>query len=137
MERKRITETKNPKTYRICFVSEFFFPNLGGVENHQYQLAQCLIERGHKVIVVTRKYGNRQGVRYLPNGLKVYYLNLLTALDQATLMTVWIHVPIFRKILIREQIQIVHKHQATSTLGTYWLIFKNIKDTKCIFQEKH
>jgi len=30
-------------------VSDFFYPNFGGVESHQYQLAQCLIKRGHKV----------------------------------------------------------------------------------------
>jgi len=31
-------------------VSDFFYPNVGGVESHQYQLAQCLVKRGHKVI---------------------------------------------------------------------------------------
>ena len=30
-------------------VSDFFYPNMGGVESHIYQLSQCLIERGHKV----------------------------------------------------------------------------------------
>lgn len=30
-------------------ISDFFYPNMGGVENHIYQLAQCLIARGHKV----------------------------------------------------------------------------------------
>jgi hypothetical protein len=30
-------------------VSDFFYPNFGGVETHQYQLAQWLIKRGHKV----------------------------------------------------------------------------------------
>ena len=30
-------------------VSDFFYPNMGGVESHIYQLAQCLIARGHKV----------------------------------------------------------------------------------------
>lgn len=34
---------------RICIVSDFFYPRLGGVELHQYQLAQGLIRRGHKV----------------------------------------------------------------------------------------
>lgn len=29
-------------------VSDFFYPNFGGVENHIYQLAQCLISQGHK-----------------------------------------------------------------------------------------
>ena len=32
-------------------VSDFFYPNMGGVESHIYQLSQCLIQRGHKVNV--------------------------------------------------------------------------------------
>ncbi len=52
-------------------ISDFFFPNMGGVENHIYQLSQCLIARGHKVVVVTHSYGDRTGVRYLSNYLKV------------------------------------------------------------------
>jgi hypothetical protein len=30
-------------------VSDFFYPNFGGVENHIYYLSQCLLSRGHKV----------------------------------------------------------------------------------------
>jgi hypothetical protein len=30
-------------------VCDFFYPNFGGVENHIYQLAQCLLDQGHKV----------------------------------------------------------------------------------------
>jgi len=52
-------------------VSDFFYPNIGGVESHIYQLSQCLLDRGHKVIIVTHFYGDRTGVRYLTNGLKV------------------------------------------------------------------
>ena len=34
----------------LCsMVSDFFFPNMGGVESHIYQLGQCLIRKGHKV----------------------------------------------------------------------------------------
>ena len=58
----------------FSMVSDFFFPNQGGVENHIYHLSQCLLQRGHKVIVVTHFYGNRRGVRYLTNGLKVSFL---------------------------------------------------------------
>lgn len=57
-------------------VSDFFYPNMGGVESHIYQLSQCLIEKGHKVVIATHGYGDRRGVRYLTNGLKVYYLPL-------------------------------------------------------------
>ena len=60
---------------RIAMICDFFVPNLGGVEMHMYNVAQCLIEQGHKVIVITSTYGNeRVGVRYISNGLKVYHL---------------------------------------------------------------
>lgn len=56
-------------------ISDFFYPNMGGVENHIYQLSQCLLARGHKVVVVTHAYGDRTGVRYLSNFLKVSHHN--------------------------------------------------------------
>jgi hypothetical protein len=32
-------------------VSDFFYPNMGGVESHLFNLSQQLIQRGHKVCV--------------------------------------------------------------------------------------
>lgn len=60
-------------TLRILMVSDFFYPNSGGVENHIYELAQCLLQRGHSVVILTHAYGDRTGVRYVTNGLKVRY----------------------------------------------------------------
>nr|SVE83043.1 EOG090X0515 [Daphnia magna] len=57
----------------ICMVSDFFYPNLGGVESHIFTLSQCLIKLGHKVVVITHSYGNRVGVRYMTNGLKAVF----------------------------------------------------------------
>lgn len=56
---------------RILIVTDFFFPNVGGVESHVYNLSQCLMDTGHHVVVMTHAYGSRTGVRYLTNGLKV------------------------------------------------------------------
>lgn len=42
-------------------VSDFFFPNVGGVEEHIYNLSQCLLKKGHKVVVVTHSYEDRVG----------------------------------------------------------------------------
>lgn len=39
----------NQEKHRILMVSDFFYPNFGGVENHIYYLSQCLIKLGHKV----------------------------------------------------------------------------------------
>ena len=56
---------------RILMVTDFFYPNVGGVENHVYMLSQCLLSLGHHVVILTHAYGDRTGVRYLTNGLKV------------------------------------------------------------------
>ena len=102
---------------RIMFISEFYYPGLGGVEMHKFQLQQCLMNLGHKVIEVTISYGKRQGVRYMSNGLKVYYVPFQPILDKVACATVFPPCPIFRMIMIREQIDIVHIHQATTTMG--------------------
>lgn len=52
-------------------VCDFFYPRLGGVEMHIWSLSQCLLSRGHRVVVITHGYDNRKGVRYMTNGLKV------------------------------------------------------------------
>lgn len=102
--------------HRICMVSDFFYPNMGGVENHIYQLAQCLIARGHKVVIVTHCYGDRTGVRYLPNYLKVYYLPIQTFYNQVTLPSLLTAFPVLRHIFLREAITLVHGHGAFSAL---------------------
>jgi len=56
-------------------------------------------------------------VRYLPGGLKVYYCPFLPMTDEDCLPTFTITFPLLRWILIRERIEIVHSHQATSTLA--------------------
>eukprot|EP00762_Andalucia_godoyi_P002837 ANDGO_04522.mRNA.1 Phosphatidylinositol N-acetylglucosaminyltransferase gpi3 subunit len=111
--------TQSPSRIHICMVSDFFFPGFGGVESHIYNLSQCLIKRGHKVVVVTRQYGNRTGVRYITSGLKVYYVPfhaIETPAGATTLPTLFGAFAVFRSIFLRERIHIVHGHQATSTL---------------------
>ena len=98
-------------------VSDFFYPNMGGVESHIYQLSQCLIERGHKVIIVTHAYGNRKGVRYLTNGLKVYYLPLKVMYNQSTATTLFHSLPLLRYIFVRERVTIIHSHSSFSAMA--------------------
>ncbi|KAJ1973829.1 Phosphatidylinositol N-acetylglucosaminyltransferase GPI3 subunit [Dimargaris xerosporica] len=98
----------------VCLVSDFFYPNTGGVEAHLYSLAQCLLRRGHKVVLITHAYGNRRGIRYLTNGLKVYYVPGLVIYNQATLPTIVGNFPLFRQIFIREQVDVVHGHGSLS-----------------------
>lgn len=96
-------------------VSDFFFPQPGGVESHIYQLSSKLIDRGHKVVIITHAYKGRTGVHYLTNGLKVYHVPFLVMYRETTFPTVFSFFPVFRNIVIREQIQIVHGHASLSS----------------------
>ncbi|CAJ0585886.1 unnamed protein product, partial [Mesorhabditis spiculigera] len=98
-------KTTEPRL-NIALVSDFFCPNTGGVETHIYFLAKCLLEMGHKVIVITHAYEERRGIRYLSNGLKVYYLPFIIAYNGCALGQVLASFPWFRHIFISEQIQI-------------------------------
>jgi phosphatidylinositol glycan class A protein len=106
---------------RVLIVSDFFFPRLGGVELHQYSLAQGLIKQGHRVCVLTGTYagrgGRRQGVRHMSNGLKVYYVPYMSIHSQASMPYLFTLLPLFRQIVVREGIQVVHGHQTTSSLS--------------------
>lgn len=51
-------DTSSPKRkrfYNIAMFCDFFYPNMGGVENHLYQVASCLVLRGHKVSLLSLK----------------------------------------------------------------------------------
>jgi phosphatidylinositol N-acetylglucosaminyltransferase subunit A len=121
--------------YNIAFVSDFFYPRLGGVEMHIYQLAQWLQDRGHKVIIITNTHGDRQGIRYLSNGLKVYYTPICGMFDQASMPTLFLRLPLFRYIFIRERIQIVHGHQATAMLQYEVSVIAKTLGLKTVFTD--
>ncbi|KAF6775778.1 hypothetical protein AHF37_04747 [Paragonimus kellicotti] len=109
------------KKLSIAMACDFFHPNAGGVETHIYSLSQCLIRRGHRVVVITHSYGpkgkQRQGVRYMRRGLKVYYIPLVPFYKQTIFFTLYGTLPIVREILIREQVDLVHGHSSFSDLG--------------------
>ncbi|CAG8450479.1 15007_t:CDS:2 [Funneliformis mosseae] len=108
---------------------------MGGVESHLYQLSQRLIQREHKVIIITHSYGNRTGVRYLTNGLKVYYVPHVILYSEASMPTFYGFFPIFRNIVKREKIDIVHGHQAFSALCHEAILHSRTMGMKACFTD--
>ena len=49
------------------------YPHSRSFKNKKFsvQLSQCLLERGHRVIVITHFYDDRIGIKYMTNYLKV------------------------------------------------------------------
>ncbi|KAJ1816876.1 Phosphatidylinositol N-acetylglucosaminyltransferase GPI3 subunit [Coemansia sp. RSA 2598] len=123
------------KSLSICMVSDFFYPAMGGVESHLYNNSQCLMQRGHKVVIITHAHGSRRGVRYLAGGLKVYYIPALIVYSNASLPTFFCTFPIFRQIFIREQVDIVHGHQAFSTFCHEAILHARSMGLKTVFTD--
>lgn len=115
--------------------SDFFYPNTGGVEEHIYNLSQCLIKRGHKVVVITHTYDQRVGVRYLTAGLKVYHIPIRVMYAQCSLPTMVGNIALVRYILIRECIEIVHGHSAFSVLCHEVSIIGKLMGLKTVFTD--
>jgi len=122
------------RSISVCMICDFFFPRLGGVEMHIVQCGNHLIRLGHKVIVITHSYGNRKGVRYMA-GLKVYYCPFIPMTDQDILPTLTISYPLWRSIILRERIDLVHVHQATSVLANEALIFASRSNIPTVYTD--
>ena len=53
---------------KILFFTRLFFPHIGGVEKHVYEVAKCLIKKGHEVTVITHNFDKKQKkIEYLDN----------------------------------------------------------------------
>lgn len=84
---------------------------------------------------MTHAYGNRSGVRYMTGGLKVYYVPWKPYLLNTTIPTLYGTLPIVRNILIRENISLVHGHQAFSTLCHEAAMHARIMGYKVVFTD--
>ena len=109
----------------VLLISDFFYPKVGGVEVHIYQLAVSLICLGCKVTVLTHHRRNRQGIKYMGNGIKVYFTPLMTLYDDTSIPYLYGSLKILREICYTEKIDIIHCHQSTSCLSL-----------ECIFHSK-
>ncbi|CCE81701.1 Piso0_002366 [Millerozyma farinosa CBS 7064] len=121
--------------YNVAMVTDFFYPQPGGVEFHVYHLSQKLIDLGHSVVIITHDYGSRTGIRTLTNGLKVYYVPFSIIHRNSTSPTVFSAFPILRNIFIRESIDIVHGHGSLSTLCHEGILHGRTMGLKTVFTD--
>lgn len=116
-------------------ICDFFYPNFGGVENHIYYLSQGLANLGHRVIILTHTYGDRQGIRYLPKGVKVYHLPYANMALQTTYPTLWFSLPLYYDIFRREGVELVHGHSAFSTMCQEGMLHARTMGIPCLFTD--
>lgn len=61
-------------TETVAFFNGYYLPHLGGVERYTHNIAQKLIERGYRVIIVTSRHAAELANVEEVNGVKVYRL---------------------------------------------------------------
>lgn len=71
----------------------------------------------------------------MPGPLKVYYCPILPMVDEDSLPAFTASYPLMRHILIREGIDIVHSHQATSTLANEALVYASELGLKSVYTD--
>ena len=101
----------------VLLISDFFYPKVGGVEVHIYQLAVSLIRLGCRVTVLTHHRKDRQGIKYMGNGIKAYFTPLMTLYDDSSIPILLGDLKILREICYKEKIDIIHCHQSSSSLS--------------------
>lgn len=84
---------------------------------------------------MTHAYKQRVGVRHLSSGVKVYYIPGWLVVDQVSLPTLYGFFPLLRNIFLREDIQIVHGHQAFSALAHEALLHAKTMGLKACFTD--
>lgn len=127
---------EQPSSLSVAMISDFFHPDVGGVENHVYMLAASLIRKGHKVIVITHSHPpDRVGVRWLIPGLKVYHIPFPTLVSSATLPNFLALLPYFRTIILRERITIIHSHASLSSLGHEGILHAHLLGARTVFTD--
>ena len=93
---------------KICFITPFFYPVKGGMEEHVLQLAKGLISKGHDVHVFTSnssRVGKTLGSEEIYQGIKIKRFNTWFKLDTFS--------PVFPFVLykiINSNFDIVHVH---------------------------
>ncbi|KAI0075965.1 transferase [Panus rudis PR-1116 ss-1] len=117
-------------------VCDFFYPNVGGVENHIYMLSANLIRRGHRVIVITHSHPpDRVGIRWLLPSLKVYYIPFPTIASSATLPNFFTLLPYLRTIILREDVKLIHAHASLSSFAHEGILHAHLMGVRTVFTD--
>jgi glycosyltransferase involved in cell wall biosynthesis/2-polyprenyl-3-methyl-5-hydroxy-6-metoxy-1,4-benzoquinol methylase len=64
-------------TLKVCFVTEHFYPHVGGAETITAEFVKNLVRKGHEVRVVTSNSGGVTGEKEF-NGARVFYFECLS-----------------------------------------------------------
>jgi glycosyltransferase involved in cell wall biosynthesis len=104
---------------RILLLAQFFPPDIGGEEQHVFNLANTLADRGHEVAVATQQMAGVLDEEVLPSGVRVHrFATMAMRLPGVYSTDRRHHPPVpdplgvreLTRILRRERPDVVHAH---------------------------
>jgi len=84
---------------------------------------------------VTHAYGDRVGIRFMTNMLKVFYLPIIPFYNKSVLPTIICSLPYLRHILTTEKVDLVHGHSAFSSLAHEALMVGTLLNLPTVFTD--
>ncbi|KAF7702653.1 N-acetylglucosaminyl-phosphatidylinositol biosynthetic protein [Cucumispora dikerogammari] len=118
----------------IAMVSDFVYPNYGGVETHILNISKQLITLNHKIIIITHEYPNYLG-EIMHEGIQIFYLKCKFLFRNTTLFSLLTNGPAFKRLFKRYNINLVHGHQSSSPLALEGIFHAQTMKIKTVFTE--
>lgn len=114
----------------ILFFSRLFYPHIGGVEKHVWELSNVLIKKGYKVIIVTEKFRNSLKDKEKLDGIEIYRIPVGRN-DWLRKFRIWGEIWKLRNLI--KTSNIVHCHD----VFFWYLPFRFLYLTKKVFTTFH
>lgn len=118
----------------IAMISDFVYPNYGGVETHILNISKELKKLNHEVIIITHEYKNYLGEISF-EGIKIYYIKTRFLFRNTTLFNLLMNGKIFKDLFIKYNINLVHGHQSSSPLALEGIFHAQCLNIKTVFTE--
>ncbi len=120
---------KSDTVMKILFLTRRFYPLIGGVEKHCFEVGKVLVKKGYEVTVITEGQGGLKG-KEESEGINVYRIPITTN-ERLKKFQIWIWLFKNRKLI--KEAEIVHCHD----IFFWYLPFRFLYLKKKVFTTFH
>lgn len=106
----------------IMFICHHFYPHIGGVEKHVFEVSKSLIKKGNKITVVTEKYNSNLMSTEIVDGINVIRFSY-GHIKYIGLFSIWRWMVKNRKMF--EKADVIHCHDVFIWYLPLYIILRN------------
>jgi glycosyltransferase involved in cell wall biosynthesis len=108
---------------KILFLARRFYPFIGGVEKHVFEISKILIQSGHEVSVITESAEQKNIKKFeIKDGIKIYRINA-GPINKKQKLTIWREMLSLKKVI--QSADVVHCHDVFFWYLPFRFLFPN------------